>query len=668
MKRISLAFISAVLLPAMAAAAVPPPAGPNFQVNQVAHLSQDEPDVAQDAAGDFVVAWVDGSSGLPPFGVPETLKIRLFAASGESRSDEIVVAPLALPSSPPRVAMTPAGEIAVAWEDQQAIYLRRFDAAGQAKGDALVVAPAPGLLRRSPDVGLDAAGNAFVVWALTQIDGDRIVLQRLDANDQPLGQPEQVNQPAPFGRDVPRLAVGAAGDLLVSWDDHRLGSGSFDVWGRRYDVASAAWDPEVRINPFESGVQEGSAPLLDPQGNGAVVYNDLTAQQVLVRRLDAAGAPAGDPIRIGDLGGASSSALSAAMGPDGTALVTWQANADPLVYARFLDLSWNPLGPVFPVSSTLTDLEVQPAAAAGPAGSFVLAWTSGGLAPAIPPFPPPSVADGRDGSQDGVFAQRFQAPAPACVPTSEVLCLGGRFQVRVSWQDGAGNAFAAQTQPLDGDTGAFWFTDPGNLELMVRVLDARLVNGYFEVAYGSLSNVGFTVEVTDVATGAVRTYHNAPGVYASLSDDHAFPTEAPAVAPPAAAVAPTAGTSPTAAAIARCAPTPTAFCSLGRFLVKLDFVDPVSGATQPAHAVPVTGNVGVFWFFDPGDLKVMVKVLDARAVNHFFWVFYGALTDLEYTITVTDTVNRTTRIYHNPLHHLASSADTRAFKARTPPH
>src|SRR5436305_4656575 len=138
MKNKSLAFVASFLIFVHAAAAVPPPAGPNFQVNQVTHLSQNEPDVAQDSAGDFVIAWVDGSSGLPPFGVPEVLKIRLFAASGAPTSDEIVVATLALPSSPPRVAMTPAGEIAVAWEDQQVIHLQRFDAAGQAKGDARV--------------------------------------------------------------------------------------------------------------------------------------------------------------------------------------------------------------------------------------------------------------------------------------------------------------------------------------------------------------------------------------------------------------------------------------------------------------------------------------------------------------------------------------------------
>jgi hypothetical protein len=663
MKRISLVLISwALLLATASSAAVPPPAGPNFQVNQVTHLAQNQPDVAQDAAGDFVIVWVDGSSGLPPFGVPETLKIRLFTASGAPASDEIVVAALQLPSSPPRVAMTPAGEIAVIWEDQQVIYLRRFDAAGQAKGDALVVAPAPGLMRHSPDVGLDAAGNAFVVWALSQVDGDRILLQRLDANDQPLGSPEQVNQPAPFLRDIPRLAVGTAGNLLVSWNDHRLGGDNVDVWARRYDGASAAWDPEVRINPLDGGVQKGSAPILYPQGDGAVVYNDFTATQILVRRLDATGAPTGDPIKLGDLGQVDLFAPNAAAGPDGTTLVVWPENAVSLVHAAFFDRSWNPLGGDFLVSSPADDFEWQPAVAAGPTGSFVVAWTSGGQLPATLPFPPPQIADGHDGSQDGVFAQRFQAPAPpACVPTSEALCLDGRFQVQVSWKDPTGATGMGQTVPLTGDTGAFWFSDPSNLDLIVEVVDGRTVNGHFWVVYGSLSNLDFTVTVTDITTGAVKAYHNPAGVFASLQDDQAF-AEAPPATPPA--ELPGAPLPPQASA-GHCTPTATTLCTLNRFAVQVDFVDPATGVSKSAQAVSVTGSTGVFAFASPLDLEVMVKVLDARVVNHYFWVFYGALTDQEYTVTVTDTVNRVKKTYHNPAHNRASVADTRAFRART---
>ena len=53
--------------------------------------------------------------------------------------------------------------------------------------------------------------------------------------------------------------------------------------------------------------------------------------------------------------------------------------------------------------------------------------------------------------------------------------------------------------------------------------------------------------------------------------------------------------------------------------------------------------------------------LDARAVNGRFWVFYGALSDVQYTITVTDTVTGAVKSYNNPQGNLASVADTAAF-------
>jgi hypothetical protein len=42
-------------------------------------------------------------------------------------------------------------------------------------------------------------------------------------------------------------------------------------------------------------------------------------------------------------------------------------------------------------------------------------------------------------------------------------------------------------------------------------------------------------------------------------------------------------------------------------------------------------------------------------------VFYGALSNLEYDITVTDTTTGNTKTYHNPLGTTASLADVNAF-------
>ena len=44
-----------------------------------------------------------------------------------------------------------------------------------------------------------------------------------------------------------------------------------------------------------------------------------------------------------------------------------------------------------------------------------------------------------------------------------------------------------------------------------------------------------------------------------------------------------------------------------------------------------------------------------------FWVFFGALSDVEYTVTVTDTATNAVRTYRNAPGTLCGQADTAAF-------
>lgn len=660
MKRVLFACAPLILgfsvLPALADA--PPAAGPNFLVPQATLSAQISPDVAQDTAGDMVAVWLDGSSS--PNG---EIKARLFTASGAPRSDEITVF---TGGSSPRVAMTPLGDFVVAWEFLGQIYTRHFDRRGQTPITSFD--PLPPGVSHSPDVAVDPAGNVYVVWAETHFEGDTIMMQRYGPT-LPDTAPEQVNLPAPFTRDHPRIAVDPAGGVLVSWSDRR-GEGGFDsdVWARRFDGPSGTWGPEVRVNADKPGDQEGSSPILYPDGTGAVVFYDLTAQQVLVRDIDAAGNPAGAPVELGDLGGFSTFSAplpSAAAGSDGTALVAW-LNGDHLVHARFFDRSWSALGGELTPSSVTTDLETDPAVSAGGFSNFAVVWTSNGFPS---PFFPFLTQDGRDGSGPGVFGQAYSSIT--CAAGSEVLCLqGGRFQARVSWKNPfTGETGTGKTLPLTGDTGSFWFFDPANLEMMVKVLDARGVNGYFWVFFGSLSNVEYTLTLTDTATGATKTYHNAPLQFGSQSDVTAFkdsPSSAAAtLAAGPAPLEPPAAPAPEASLFAApdCFPTSTAFCAQNRFQVEVSFVDPRNGGAGKGLATQLTDDTGVFWFFAPSNLELMVKVLDGSGVNGHFWVFYGALSDVEYTITVTDTATGAQRTYHNPLHHLASNADVDAFPA-----
>jgi Bacterial pre-peptidase C-terminal domain len=107
--------------------------------------------------------------------------------------------------------------------------------------------------------------------------------------------------------------------------------------------------------------------------------------------------------------------------------------------------------------------------------------------------------------------------------------------------------------------------------------------------------------------------------------------------------------------------TATSLClQASRFTVSVTWAT-TDGRTGTAQAVSLTDDTGYFWFFDAGNVELVVKVLDARGVNGHFWVFYGALSNVRYTITVEDTTGRTRRTYENPQGNMASVADTSAF-------
>jgi hypothetical protein len=87
------------------------------------------------------------------------------------------------------------------------------------------------------------------------------------------------------------------------------------------------------------------------------------------------------------------------------------------------------------------------------------------------------------------------------------------------------------------------------------------------------------------------------------------------------------------------------------------------GNTGTGQVIPSTGNSALLWFFSPDNAEVLVKVLDA-CVEPFnrYWVFFAATTNVDFTVTVTDTQTGVVREYTNPLGQAAESVqDTVSF-------
>jgi ELWxxDGT repeat protein len=268
---------------------------------------------------------------------------------------------------------------------------------------------------------------------------------------------------------------------------------------------------------------------------------------------------------------------------------------------------------------------------------------------------------------------------PGC-DDADTLCLQqDRFRIQVRWRDQrTGRVGSGTALPFQGSdrTGMFWFFDAANIELIVKVLNGGPINGFHWVFYGALSEVEYWITVTDAVAGTSRTYRNPPGEICGRGDTAAFPSQpasgasassAPLRGPergwePVDLVAAGAATPRTAPGSGGCQPDAETLCLHGgRFRVTADWHDQRSGDSGVGGAIAGTDKSGFFWFFNSSNVELVIKVLDGRSINGSVWVFYGALSDVEYTIQVVDTQTTEEETYINPPGEICGRADTTAF-------
>lgn len=99
----------------------------------------------------------------------------------------------------------------------------------------------------------------------------------------------------------------------------------------------------------------------------------------------------------------------------------------------------------------------------------------------------------------------------------------------------------------------------------------------------------------------------------------------------------------------------------GRFKLVLEHGGP--GAGRRATGVRLTDNTAYFWFFTPDNVELTVKVLDGRGITGSWWVFYAAMTDVQWSLLVEDTVQRRAKFYVGAPGRQSSGNDTGAFPA-----
>jgi len=168
-----------------------------------------------------------------------------------------------------------------------------------------------------------------------------------------------------------------------------------------------------------------------------------------------------------------------------------------------------------------------------PTGQLVGQLTGG--CPQVAGTDPADGCDYDNAEVDGAFAVSFDsvtqflagAPVPLCTNSDTEFCLNAdRFKVEVDWKIPNGMTGDGRVVPFRSDnSGLFYFFNPSNWEMLIKVLNGCSLNGRYWVFFAATTNVEFSVRVTDSQTGTVKQYFNPLGQAAdAVTDTEAFAT------------------------------------------------------------------------------------------------------------------------------------------------
>ena len=223
--------------------------------NSFAAGAQTEPNVAMDSFGDFVVTWC----GVGKQDV-NGIYARIYDSAGNPIADQFLVNTYTPgdQNQQPKVAMDASGDFVVAWSgyvpgafnNQQEIYYQRYNFAGkQLTAKQTLATTVTGVAESNPDVAIDKAGDFVIVWQQADGSGTGIYGQKFTAAKAFAGNGQFVaNNPFTGNETNPSVAMDAAGDFVLAWQTFGLDGNCYGVYTRRFNAAGVAQGGETLVN------------------------------------------------------------------------------------------------------------------------------------------------------------------------------------------------------------------------------------------------------------------------------------------------------------------------------------------------------------------------------------------------------------------------------------
>ena len=480
---------------------------------------------------------------------------------------------------------------------------------------------------------------------------------------------------------TPDIDMDARGNFVVVWSHGKQAyyGPEWDIWGRRFSSDGRPATDAFRVNDDTIGQHRPAEVAVTPDGRFVVVWHarphNYPGGDIRARLFDSRAAPQGGDLLIAsDSAGYDLFSADVAADANGNFVVVWEREIRLVrgtIQARRFSSTGTGLGEEFRVNVGDSELPFFPTVHWTPDGGFLVVWvtiegasgqrySSDGLSVGQPFTVHDSYARGiisridvapsgqfvvawmefTDSNYDDVdiFARTFSANA---TPLSD------RFQVNTAMtgpqefpsvaMERGGEFIVVWDSPVSMGTDDWGDSIQGQRFSSTgkRVGDEFQVNTttlYYQTrpSVAAVSGKGFVVAWT--------SWEDFP--YISYIRGRRF------------------GPTP-----AFCSQTETIAClNRGRFQVEVEWTDFAGKSGLGRRVAQGSDDSALFWFFGPNNWEVLVKVLDGCAINHRFWVFAAATTNVAYVLRVTDTETGQVREYENPLGRAADAVtDSAAF-------
>jgi hypothetical protein len=324
--------------------------GVNTKVNDDTDgASQEHPSISMDAAGNFVIVWDDYRNNN------YDIYFQRYTSTGGALGVNTKVNDDAGSAKQwdPSISMDAAGNFVVVWIDERNvnrdIYYQRYTSTGGALGvNTKVNDDAGDADQIAPSILIDVAGNFVIVWHDFRNANWDIYYQRYTSTGGALGVNTKVNDDSGTEFQLyPTISMDVTGNFVIVWQDYR--NINYDIYFQRFTSTGAPLGANIKVNDgADSLYQVVPSISMDGVGNFVIVWTDYRYGQnnpdIIGQRYFSNGNPNGGNYRIVADGPYNGETTPVVFADNSNIIFSWQDDRRLKgwdIYAKIVDWNWS---------------------------------------------------------------------------------------------------------------------------------------------------------------------------------------------------------------------------------------------------------------------------------------------------------------------------------------